>query len=75
MRLCTLPHGQYGYSEHVIKAGQTYLPSGNRGMRVQPAGVYIERIYTAKPQITLRKLIFYAASSTVGSSAAGITAY
>ena len=28
----------------IFKAGQTYLPSGHGGMRVQPAGVYIERI-------------------------------
>ena len=27
-----------------FKAGQTYLPSGHGGMRVQPAGVYIGRI-------------------------------
>ena len=31
-------------SFHLFKAGQTYLPSGHGGMRVQPAGVYIERI-------------------------------
>ena len=36
--------GILDYSELRLKAGQTYLPSGHGGMRVQPAGVYIERI-------------------------------
>ena len=31
-------------SMKVVKAGQTYLPSGHGGMQVQPAGNYIERI-------------------------------
>ena len=42
----------------LVKAGQTYLPSGHGGMRVQPAGVYIECIPQSH-KMTLHKLIFY----------------
>ena len=37
-------YGRPSRSGLFFSSGQTYLPSGHGGMRVQPAGVYIESI-------------------------------